>query len=447
MRFPLTMSHQLSLFAKEKKESPPSQTVPQNTPPAPSLHLQSVFYELEMPLIPILMHMESRGFLIDKEYLGQLKDEVTQSLNELTECIYTEAGSTFNINSGKQLSKILFEHLGLKPVRRTKTGYSTDAKTLDKLQNQHPIVPLLLEYRHLDKLLNTYITPFPLLINTQTGRVHTSYNQAVTTTGRLSSSKPNLQNIPIRTSLGQKIRKAFIAQEGYALVAFDYSQIELRLMAHLAQDKNMLEDFAQGKDIHTTTAQRIFKVQQLEDVTKEQRGIAKAINFGAIYGAGARTIAQNAHVPTTEAKQFLEDYFTQYHAVRDYMEYLKEEARKTGYASTLFGRVLMLPDINSGHPQMKAAAERIAINMPLQGTAADIMKKAMIAVHDFVIQHTPDLWIILQVHDELVLEIKEEMVHKYRPTIQNLMQDVVSLDVPLKVNVQVGKNWGEMQKI
>jgi DNA polymerase-1 len=276
--------------------------------------------------------------------------------------------------------------------------------------------------------------------------VHTSFNQSITTTGRLSSSRPNLQNIPTRTELGMEIRKAFVAPEGYVLAGFDYSQIELRLMAHFAQDQKMIADFAAGRDIHAATAMRVFKLDALEDVTSSQRSIAKAVNFATLYGAGARTLAENAGVSYEEARSFMEEYFQEYPTVSQYIEQLVETAKQKGYAETMFGRRLSLPDLQSKMPQVQKAAERIAVNMPLQGTAADIMKKAMISVCDFVEQRTPDVWIILQVHDDLVLEIKEDRADELIPQIQQLIEADMHLSVPLQVDVKVGKNWGVMEK-
>ncbi|MEI6223063.1 MAG: DNA polymerase [bacterium] len=409
--------------------------------------LQGVFSKIEMPLVPVLMHMEMRGLIIDEGKLEVIAKEVAGILSTLEKNIYELAGQEFNINSSQQLADVLYTKLFLKATKKTKTGYSTDAGTLEKLKDQHPIISLLLEYRHYDKLLSTYILPLPTLINKSTGRVHTSFNQSVASTGRLSSSNPNFQNIPIRTEMGQRIRQAFVAAPGYTLLSFDYSQIELRLMAFLSQDAKMLDDFAHDRDIHAATAQRIFHLPTLDAVTSDQRRIAKAINFATMYGAGPRTLGENAGINFNDAKLFLQEYFAYYPAVKGYATGLKELAHKNGYATTLFGRVLHLPDISSSLPQMRAAAERVAVNMPLQGTAADIMKLAMIAVHAFVETLVPDVYIILQVHDELVLEVREEKVGEIALKVRELMEKVEGVAVRLKVDGKVGKTWGEMVEL
>lgn len=433
------MSTTLPLFdALNEKTYPPVRS---------TASLEKVFSTIEMPLLPVLMHMEQRGILIDPQHLNHLAQEVEKKQATIEQQIYQQAGQRFNINSGQQLAGILFEKLGLKPVKKTKTNFSTDAQTLSRLHDKHPIIKNIELYRHYEKLLSTYIIPLPCMVNPSTGRVHTSYNQAVTTTGRLSSSDPNLQNIPTRTPLGQQIRHAFCAAPGFLLISLDYSQIELRLAAHFSRDPSMLADFKEGKDIHAATALRIFKLTSLQDVTQSQRRIAKAINFATIYGAGPRKLAENAHITVPEAKQFMDEYFHSYATLHSYRERLIQQAVEKGYAETFFGRTLFIPDINSNLPQYRAAAERLAINMPLQGTAADIMKKAMIAVFNLVNTYIPDVWMILQVHDELVLEVKTSMVSELVPQIKTLMEQVVSFEVELLVDVKQGLTWGSLQPL
>lgn len=405
-----------------------------------------VFSHVEMPLIPVLVAMERQGILVNADYLHTLGARLERENAALTERIFAVAGQEFNLNSGQQLAQVLFDHLGLEPVRKTKTGYSTDAATLGKLKSQHEIIPLLLDYRHREKLRNTYVVPLPGLISPTTGRVHTSYNQAVASTGRLSSSSPNLQNIPIRTPLGQSIRRAFEAAPGMRLLSLDYSQIELRIMAHFSQDTQLCDDFAHDRDIHTATAQRIFKLSRSDLVTKQQRSIAKAINFAILYGAGPRNIAENANISFSDAKEFVERYFNHYPGIRCCMDGLKEQARQQGYASTLLGRRLALPDLTGGAAQFRAAAERVALNMPLQGTAADIMKLAMIAVFRWLQRQPADeAALLLQVHDELVLEVHQDRIAYYADAIKHEMESVVRLAVPLTVDVQVGENWAELE--
>ncbi len=429
------MHQDLPLFATTPE------TVP-TPPPQPTWTLQDVFDKIEMPLIPVLVAMEMKGIMIDIGVLGDLAKKLQEEQALLTSSIYVHAGKAFNINSTKQLAEILFVNLGIKPGRKSKTGFSTDAATLEKIKDTHPIVADLLNYRQLEKLLSTYIEPMPELINKTTGRLHTSYNQTVTTTGRLSSSKPNLQNIPIRTPMGNEIRKAFVAEEGKTLASLDYSQIELRLVAHVANDPRMIQDFQEGKDIHTATAARLFHCSESE-VSKEQRGVAKAINFATIYGAGPRNLAQNAGVSIEEAKSFIDTYFTTYKSVHETIEHMKQKARDNGYAETLFGRRLAIPDIDSSLPQLKASAERIAVNMPFQGTAADLMKLAMIEIyHD--IKDSNDCCMLLQVHDELVFEITDNQLDAYLPKLQQAMEQVTPLQVPLTVDVATGTSWGAL---
>jgi DNA polymerase-1 len=414
-----------------------------------SLDLLPVFTDIEMPLIPILARMEQTGILVNTETIRDLLESSSKQLAELEQKIYELAGMEFNINSPAQLGEVLFTKLVIKgKVRRTGGGApSTAAPELEKLREEHPIIPLILEYRELNKLKSTYIEPFPSLIAAD-GRLHTTYNQGGAGTGRMSSSNPNLQNIPTRTELGQQFRAAFIAAPGTQLVSFDYSQLELRLIAHAAHDETMTAAFRAGEDIHTRTASEIFGVVPA-DVTKDMRRQAKVLNFGIIYGMGVLGFARAAGVSRDTAKKFIEEYFTRFHGVARYMEHTKDEAFKQGYVTTLFGRRRPVPDIKSRIPQLVAQAERMAINHPLQGTGADIVKLAMIGVDRFIQEHhlTDIVRPLLQVHDELVIEIASDRVAELAPQIKSIMENVHALDVPLIVDVKAGSDWAHMQKI
>lgn len=413
------------------------------------LKLDKVFYGIEMPLIRVLARMEMRGILINTSSLGKLLKTTNAALKKLETKIYRLAGSEFNINSPAQLSEIIFNKLGLKGrIRHTGGGaLSTAAAELEKLRDLHPIIGLVLEYRELQKLKTTYIEPFPSLVGPD-NRLHTTYNQAGAATGRLSSQDPNLQNIPTRTELGQEFRKAFIAEKGFSLVAFDYSQLELRLVAHLAQDATMIETFKRGQDIHTRTAAEIYAVPP-EKVTKEMRRQAKVLNFGIIYGMGPLGFSRASGVNRDQAKKFIDAYFTEFKGVAAYMEQMKKFAARTGYVETLFGRKRPLPDIHSGIPQLKAQAERIAINHPAQGTEADLIKLAMIAIDEHLRKEglDQDVRMLLQVHDELVFEIKAPLIKKISPKIKELMEQVHKFDVPITVDVKFGPNWSDMERL
>ena len=415
-----------------------------------SVDLVKVFENIDMPLIPVLAEMELYGIKIDTPVLASLLKSTSKTLAKLEEKIYKFADGEFNINSPQQLSEILFIKLGLKGrVRKTGGGaLSTAAPELEKLREEHPIIESILEYRELQKLKTTYIEPFPQLVSQTDGRLHTTYNQAGTGTGRLSSENPNLQNVPIKTELGQEFRKAFIAEDGYQLVSFDYSQIDLRVVAHVAHDKKMIEIFKRGEDIHTATAAEIFEVKP-ENVTKEMRRQAKTLNFGVLYGMGPLGFSRAAGVTTQRAREFITKYFIDFSSVAKYMEKMKETAHRDGYVETIFGRRRPILDIYSTMPQVQAQAERMAINHPVQGTAADLMKLAMIKVSEFLHSFQgPTLdgeaKLLLQVHDELVFEIKTELVKKLAPVFKKIMESVHQLDVPLVVDVKYGKNWQEM---
>lgn len=405
--------------------------------------LVKLFEQIEMPLVSVLSRVERNGVLIDPQLLRQHSIEIEQRLAELEQQVHTEAGEVFNLASTKQLQEVLFNKLGLPILKKTPKGApSTNEEVLEELaQMGHQVPVLLMEHRGLSKLKSTYTDKLPQMINKQTGRVHTSYHQAVTATGRLSSSDPNLQNIPIRNEQGRRIRQAFIAREGYKIVAADYSQIELRIMAHLANDQNMIKAFAEGKDIHRSTAAEIFGVP-LDEVTSEQRRSAKAINFGLIYGMSDFGLSNQLGISRADAKKYMELYFQRYPAVQQFMLDIREQAAAKGYVETLFGRRLYLPDIQSSNAIRRKAAERVAINAPMQGTAADIIKVAMIGI-DRAIKGCDDIQMIMQVHDELVFEIKAERVEHYTAIIKAEMENAIAMRVPLIAEVGVGENWDE----
>lgn len=405
--------------------------------------LVKLFEQIEMPLVSVLSRVERNGVLIDPQLLRQHSIEIEQRLAELEQQVHTEAGEVFNLASTKQLQEVLFNKLGLPILKKTPKGApSTNEEVLEELaQMGHQVPVLLMEHRGLSKLKSTYTDKLPQMINKQTGRVHTSYHQAVTATGRLSSSDPNLQNIPIRNEQGRRIRQAFIAREGYKIVAADYSQIELRIMAHLANDQNMIKAFAEGKDIHRSTAAEIFGVQ-LDEVTSEQRRSAKAINFGLIYGMSDFGLSNQLGISRADAKKYMELYFQRYPAVQQFMLDIREQAAAKGYVETLFGRRLYLPDIQSSNAIRRKAAERVAINAPMQGTAADIIKVAMIGI-DRAIKGCDDIQMIMQVHDELVFEIKAERVEHYTAIIKAEMENAIAMRVPLIAEVGIGENWDE----
>ena len=404
--------------------------------------LEKLFKEMELPLLGVLSRMERRGVLIDSDALFLQSNEIANRLSELEEQAYVLAGQPFNLASTKQLQEILFDKLGLPVIQKTPKGApSTNEEVLEELAFSHELPKVLVEHRGLSKLKSTYTDKLPQMVNPQTGRVHTSYHQAVTATGRLSSSDPNLQNIPIRNEEGRRIRQAFIAREGFTVVAADYSQIELRIMAHLSQDQGLINAFTQGKDIHRSTAAEIFGVA-LDEVTSEQRRNAKAINFGLIYGMSAFGLSRQLGIGRTDAQSYMDLYFKRYPGVQTFMHDIREKAKAQGYVETLFGRRLYLPDINSSNGMRRKAAERVAINAPMQGTAADIIKRAMIQL-DQKLQNDPDIAMIMQVHDELVFEVRSEKVAFYSELIKTQMESAADLVVPLIVEVGQGTNWDE----
>ena len=406
--------------------------------------LLDLFNNIELPLLTVLSDVERGGVEIDSSLLHKQSAELAKRLQELEELAYVEAGKPFNLSSPKQLQVILFEELNLPVLKKTPKGAaSTAEEVLQELALTYPLPKLIIEHRGLSKLKSTYTDKLPKMVNEKTGRVHTSYHQAVTVTGRLSSSDPNLQNIPIRSSEGRRIRQAFIAQSGYKIAAADYSQIELRIMAHLSQDKGLLDAFATGIDIHKATAAEVFAVS-VDEVTTEQRRSAKAINFGLIYGMSAFGLAKQLNIGRQEAQQYMDRYFNRYPGVLTYMEETRLSAHENGYVETISGRRLQLPNINSRNGMLKKASERAAINAPMQGTAADIIKKAMIDVHGWIKEkEVGSVQLLMQVHDELVFSIKEELVESYTLEIQNIMAKAAQLDVPLIADAGLGNNWDE----
>lgn len=406
--------------------------------------LKAVYEQIEVPLVPVLSRIERTGVLIDDMKLATQSQEIALRLDQLEQKAYEVAEQEFNMNSPKQLQAILFEKMGLPVVKKTPSGTpSTNEEVLQELALDYPLPKLILEYRGLAKLKSTYTDKLPKMINPETGRVHTSYHQAVTATGRLSSTDPNLQNIPIRNEEGRRIRQAFIAPHGYKIMAVDYSQIELRIMAHLSGDKALLEAFQQGKDIHTATAAEIIGVD-IEQVTSEQRRRAKAVNFGLIYGMSAFGLAKQLGIPRGEAQHYIDTYFERYPGVMHYMEDTRSAASEQGYVETIFGRRLHLPEIKSRNGMRRKAAERAAINAPMQGTAADIIKKAMLLVADWIEQHGDGrVKLLMQVHDELVFEVKESALAEIESKVQQLMESAAQLKVPLVAESGHGDNWDQ----
>lgn len=382
---------------------------------------EKLYQEVELPLVTVLAHLEINGFLVDDNQLKEFADKLGEKIDALTNEIYMLAGEEFNINSPKQLGVILFEKLELKPVKKTKTGYATNADVLEKLRDKHPIVNFIMEYRQLAKLKSTYCDGLTAVVNPNTHRIHSVFTQTVTVTGRLSSTEPNLQNIPTRTELGREIRKMFVAKDGYVLVDADYSQIELRVLAHIANDETMINAFRNNEDIHAVTASQVLGIP-LEDVTKEQRSSAKAVNFGIVYGIGEFSLAQDLHISVKEAKAYIESYLEKYHGVRNYMESIKEQAKKDGYVKTMLNRIRYIPELKSPNYNIRQFGERVALNTPIQGTAADIIKLAMVRVDNRLINEGLKSKLILQVHDELIVEAHKDEVDKVKQILSEEMQ-------------------------
>ncbi|MBA4531512.1 DNA polymerase I [Brevibacillus halotolerans] len=403
--------------------------------------LTELYTKIEQPLSLVLADMEEIGVLINQEQLHQMGEELDKQLEALTEKIYEQAGTTFNINSPKQLGEILFERMGIPPEKKTKTGYSTSADVLEKLAQKYPIVIDILTYRQLGKLRSTYIEGLLKEIHGKTGRVHTRFNQATTATGRLSSTEPNLQNIPIRLEEGRKIRKAFVpTNDNCYILAADYSQIELRILAHISKDPNLIDAFVNNMDIHTRTAMDVFGVSE-DEVTSNMRRQAKAVNFGIVYGISDFGLSQNLNIPRKEAAEFIARYFDVFSGVQNYMEEIKHQAKKDGYVTTLLHRRRYLPDIASRNFNLRSFAERTAMNTPIQGTAADIIKLAMIQMQEALVRNQLKSRMLLQVHDELVFEVPEDELETMQKLVANVMENALKLDVPLKVDVDYGKTW------
>ena len=407
--------------------------------------LWELFTTVEMPLLPVLLRMETNGVALDTSRLRDMSWSMGEKAARLESEIYNCVGHRFNVNSTQQLGAVLYDELKLPRTKKTKSGYSTDASVLEGLKGAHPIIELLLEYRQLMKLKSTYIDALPALTDPDTGRVHTSFNQTGTTTGRLSSSDPNLQNIPVRTEEGRQVRRAFIAEkESSLLLAADYSQIDLRVLAHLSQDPRLLAAFAQDEDIHATTASQVFAVP-LSAVTPDMRRLAKTVNFGVIYGMSEYGLEQATELSREEARQFIQAYFEKYSGVKDYLASTKRDVAEKGYVQTLLGRRRYIPEINSSNGQVRMAAERMAINMPVQGTSADIIKVAMIDLQREMDRKGLEAKMILQVHDELLFELPQEEVEELRQLVLQIMPKALKLSVPLKIDVKTGRNWDEME--
>ena len=401
--------------------------------------MEKLYADIELPLCQVLYRMEKRGIAIDRQQLEQFGEMLSQRITACEELIFSYSEGTFNINSTKQLGELLFDKLGLPPVKKTKTGYSTNADVLEKLKNKHPIIPAIMDYRMLTKLKSTYADGL-LKVICDDGRIRTTFQNMVTATGRLSSTEPNLQNIPVRTDLGAEIRKMFIPKEGYVLVDADYSQIELRVLAHIADDEVMQDAFISGMDIHTATAAQVFGVD-MENVTSLQRRHAKAVNFGIVYGISEFSLAEDIGVSRYEAREYIDNYLANYRGVRAYMKKVVEDARETGFTETLFGRKRYIPELKSSNFNIRSGAERIALNTPIQGTAADLIKLAMIRVENALNREFPEAELLLQVHDELIVECPEAIAPQVAELISREMQSVSTLNVPLTADAKFGKSW------
>lgn len=399
---------------------------------------EQLFFEIEMPLIEVLADMQIAGMKVDREFLHAYGNELGEKLEEVRKEIIEMAGVEFNVNSPKQIGEILFDRLGLSAGKKNKKGYVTDAETLERIKNDHPIVEKILEYKQYAKLKSTYIEGIDNVIDAKDGRVHSNFNQTITATGRLSSTEPNLQNIPIKMELGRKIRKMFVPESGYVFIDADYSQIELRVLAHMAQDKTMIDAFNHDEDIHTTTATQIFHVSK-EEVTSRLRSRAKTVNFGIVYGQGDFSLSQDLGISKKEAKDYIDAYFEHFSGIKTFMNEKIAQAKKKGYVDTIFQRRRYLPEIHSSNFNIRAFGERIAMNMPIQGSAADIIKIAMIEVNRKLKGMKSRL--VLQVHDELLVETAEEEIEEVKKIVRDSMESAANLSVRLKVELQVGESW------
>ncbi len=401
---------------------------------------KELYEKIELPLTRVLADMQLEGIKIDQEQLADFSSMLSERIKILTEKIYELAEEEFNINSPKQLGVILFEKLGLKSIKKTKSGYSTNADVLEKLKNEHPIIPEIMEYRVLAKLKSTYCDGLFAVIDQKDGRIHSNFTQTVTVTGRISSTEPNMQNIPVRTALGREMRKMFVADEGKILIDADYSQIELRVREHIANDEKMISAFENGEDIHAVTASQVLGIP-LSEVTIEQRSSAKAVNFGIVYGIGEYSLSQDLNISVKAAKQYIKSYLEKYSGVREYMENVKKQAYEDGFVKTLMNRIRYIPEMKSTNYNIRAFGERVALNTPIQGTAADIIKLAMVRVHNRLMEENMHTKLILQVHDELILEAPIEEAEKAREILKTEMEKALSLNVPLKVDLSKGKSW------
>jgi DNA polymerase-1 len=406
--------------------------------------LRRILDELELPLVPVLADLEATGVAIDRGALGELAGEFGTVIARLEEDIHDSVGHQFNLGSPKQLEQVLFYELDLPRGKRTKTGYSTDATVLEELRPAHPMIPMLLDWRLYTKLKSTYVDALPTLIDPVTGRLHTTFHQAVASTGRLSSNDPNLQNIPIRSDLGRRIRRAFYAGDPeHVLLAADYSQIELRILAHVSGDVHLREAFARRADIHRETAARVLRKDPAA-ITADERSMAKMVNFGLAYGMSDFGLASRAGIPRTEAREFIDSYFSAYSGIAYYMLHIKDVAREQGFVETLLGRRRWIPELAARNSTLRGAGERMAINMPIQGTAADIMKIALIRLHDRLAASGSPARMLLSVHDEVLLEVPRDAVHDLAPIVREVMEGALRLDVPLDVDLKTGEDWESM---
>lgn len=405
------------------------------------LELLDLYKEIEMPLIEVLANMEFEGFNVDKNILEKLDKEFTEKIEELTKKIYELAGEKFNINSTKQLGEILFDKLCLPVIKKTKTGYSTSHDVLVKLQNRHLIIPLIIEYRQLVKLKSTYVDGLYNLINPVTGKIHSNFNQTVTVTGRISSTEPNMQNIPIKLEMGRRIRKIFVpSDKEYILLDADYSQIELRVLAHMSKDENLIKAFKEDKDIHTLTASQVFNVP-IDEVSSLERGRAKAVNFGIVYGISDYGLSENLNITRKEAKKYIDEYFKKYKGVKEYMDVTVKKGKEQGFVTTIFNRRRYIPELNSRNFNLRSFGERTAMNTPIQGSAADIIKIAMIKVFRELKQRKLKSKLILQVHDELIIDVYKDELDEVKKILKENMENAIMLDVPLKVDMNIGESW------
>ncbi len=405
-----------------------------------NLDLEELYYNIELPLVEVLAFMEFQGIKVDKDILTELEIEFKEKIEQLTEEIYNLSGAQFNINSPKQLGEVLFEKLGLPPIKKTKTGFSTNAEVLEKLYDKHYVIPKILEYRQITKLKSTYVDGLLNIINPVTNRIHSNFNQTVVTTGRISSTEPNLQNIPIRLEIGRRLRKVFICDDGHIFIDADYSQIELRILAHIANDENLIDAFIKDQDIHKRTASEIFEVP-IEAVTPSMRDDAKAVNFGIVYGISDFGLSRNLNIPVHRAKQYIDSYFEKYPSIKQYMKDIVEEAGDKGYVSTILHRRRYLPELRSSNFNTRSFGERMAMNTPIQGSAADIIKIAMVKVYRTLRERNFKAKLILQVHDELLIECPEDEIEAVTKILQQSMENAVEISVPLKVDISYANNW------